>query len=173
MRRKAATGSGKKGAKPLADLIQPALKPACRKRGFATADLLANWADIVGQRFGERSQPEKLIWPRQKDADAGQFPEPAVLVVRTDGPTALMLQYETPQVLERINAFFGWSAVGRLKIVQRPVTHSQKRPRQARRPLTSQELDDIRRKTSGIENNKLKAALRRLGAAVVTKRPSE
>lgn len=173
MRKKAGTGSAKRGAKPLADLIQPALKPACRKRGFATADLLANWPEIVGQRYGGRSQPEKLIWPRRKDADAGQFPEPAVLVVRTDGPTALMLQYETPQILERINAFFGWPAVGRLKIVQRPLIQSEKKSQEVMRPLTSQELEDIRKKTSGIQNSKLKTALRRLGTAVVAKRPME
>ncbi|MEP3278965.1 MAG: DciA family protein [Stappiaceae bacterium] len=162
--------SYKKGAKPLADLIQPALRPACRKRGFASADLLANWPDIVGQRYQGRVQPEKLNWPRRKSAEEDRFPEPAVLVVRTDGPTALMLQYETPQLLERINAFLGWSAVGRLKIIQRPLTEIQKRQGEPLRPLTDEEMQEIEHKVSGIDNGKLEKALLRLGTAVVARR---
>lgn len=55
------------GAKLLADLVGKAMTPACRKRGFASVDIVAAWADIVGERYGARVQPDKLVWPRQPE----------------------------------------------------------------------------------------------------------
>ena len=54
-------------AKLLADLVGKAMTPACRKRGFASVDIVAAWADIVGEKYGTRVQPDKLVWPRRPE----------------------------------------------------------------------------------------------------------
>ena len=107
----------KNGPVALAEIVGKALDPLTARRGFATADLMAGWADIVGTRYAECTLPEKIVWPRGAAADAGA----GVLVVRVDGPRALYLQHEADQIVERVNAFVGHGAIGRIKIVQGPV----------------------------------------------------
>lgn len=163
-----------KGAKPLADLVGKAMTPACRKRGFASVDIVAAWADIVGERYGGRVQPDRLIWPRRPDlSDPDRPPEPATLVVHTDGATALMLSHDSVQVIERINTFYGWAAVGRLKILQRPVqTRLQKQPKRLRE-LTQSEEKRLEESLEGVENDRLRQALKKLGAQVIARNPDK
>ncbi len=163
---------GRNAAKPLADLVGKAMTPACRKRGFASVDILASWPDIVGERYGERVQPERLVWPRQPEeavlADDAA-PKPATLVVHTDGPTALMLSHEMPQIIERINAFYGWAAVGRIKIIQRPVAARPPSRRKNLRPLTGEEERKLEARLSGFEHDGLRKALKKLGSQVIAR----
>lgn len=157
-------------AKPLADLIGKPMEAACRKRGFATADLIAAWPDIVGERYAERTCPETLQWPRRPEAAESGAVDPATLVIRTDGPTALYLQHEIPQVIERINTFFGWAAVGRIKIVQKPLLRPKPQRRPGLRPLAADEEARLAGTLGGVENDRLREALSRLGHAVLGRR---
>lgn len=157
-----------RSAKPIADLIGPGLTAACRKRGFAGADLLTSWPDIVGERYADKVQPERLVWPRGQGGGE-EAPEPAVLTVHTDGATALFLSHELPVVIERINAFFGWAAVGRIRIVQRPVTARRRQRPPRLRDLTAQEEHELAGKVGTIANPKLRQALEQLGRAVIAK----
>ena len=165
-------GSGRRGrvqSRPLADLIGKAMEPVFRKRGFASADLVASWPDIVGDRYGERVRPERLIWPRTPERDGSGVPEPATLVVNTDGATALMLTHDMPIVLERINAYFGWAAIGRIRIVQKPVTVPVKKQRPALRALTDDEQKKLDAKLDGLEHKGLRQALETLGKQVIAR----
>lgn len=146
------------------------MTPVCRKRGFASVDIVASWADIVGERYGTRVQPERLIWPRRPDrSDPENPPEPATLVVHTDGATALLLTHEIPQVLERINTFYGWAAIGRIKVLQRPVAVRQPERSRTLRTLTTNEEKRLEEKLEGVENDRLREALKKLGAQVIAR----
>ncbi|WP_428688121.1 DUF721 domain-containing protein [Roseibium sp.] len=159
-----------KDAKPLADLVGKAMTPACRKRGFASVDIVASWADIVGERYGHRVQPERLIWPRRPEAaDPESPPQPATLVVHTDGATAMMLSHDSGQVIERINTFYGWCAVGRIKILQKPVQTKPSPRRRELRPLTPREEEKLEESLEGVENDRLRQALKKLGAQVIAR----
>lgn len=159
-----------KGVKALSELVGKAMTPACKKRGFASVDIIAAWGDIVGERYATRVQPDKLVWPRQPNlADPENPPQPATLVVHTDGATALMLSHESAQLIERINTFYGWAAIGRIKILQRPVTVKPASTRKALRPLTSSEEEELEEKLNGVENDRLRAALKKLGEQVIAK----
>ena len=158
-------------ARPLADLIGSSLDKACRRRGFAASDLVADWPDIVGERYAGRVQPTRLDWPRERgdrdDAD-GQA-RPATLTVQTDGATALMLTHDMPQVIERINGFFGWAAVGRIRILQRPLTPPRRKVPPRLRALTSAEEAELSDVLRPVEGTALGAALEKLGRAVLAK----
>lgn len=156
-------------ARPLADLIGKTLEPACRKRGFAAADLLSDWPEIVGERYAGRVQPVRLDWPRGRDGAFEDVPRPATLVVQTDGATALLLTHEMPQLVERINGFFGWAAVERIRILQRPVTDRRRKPPPKPRPLTSAEEAELAERLVAVEGTPLGAALARLGRAVLAR----
>lgn len=96
------------------------------KYGFSTATLLTDWTVIVGAELAKFTLPERLKWPRNVDAyedvDTSQKGRPgATLVLRVDGPRAIEVQYQTTQIIERINAHFGYRAVGDVRFIQAPL----------------------------------------------------
>src|SRR5258705_4761631 len=103
----------------LGDILSKTLNDAFAKQGFASTELVARWPDIVGAEIAAHSEPEKIQWPRPVGAD---LPEPGTLVLRVEGPTAIEIQHQSAVVLERVNRFFGWQAVGALRLRQAPLT---------------------------------------------------
>ena len=104
----------------VSDLATPILDPVLRKRAGISIGLVQSWEEIAGPRLARNSRPEKIQWPRRM-GDDDPF-EPAVLVVACEGVAALHLQHETSEIIGRVNAFLGFSAIGRIRIVQKPVT---------------------------------------------------
>ena len=101
---------------------------AYAKQGFAARELVTRWAEIAGAEVAGHSEPLKMQWPRPVE---GQPQEPATLVLRVEGPAALEIQHKSDVILERVNRFFGWSAVGRLALRQAPLSRRD-RPAPAR-----------------------------------------
>ena len=123
---------GKSVPRPLADLLHKTLTDAFAKQGFASTELVTRWADIVGAEIAAHSEPEKIQWSRPAD---GHTPEPGTLVLRVEGPTAIEIQHLSGVVLERVNRFFGWQAVGGLRLRRLLATAIPKR-RRASRPVS-------------------------------------
>ena len=111
-------------AKPLSVLLSEVFSDAYAKQGFAARELVTRWADIAGPEVAAHSQPLKIQWPRPVE---GQPQEPATLILRVEGPMALEIQHSSDVILQRVNRFFGWSAVGRLALRQAPL--SRRKPR--------------------------------------------
>ena len=117
-------------AKPLSVLLSDVFADAYAKQGFAARELVTRWAEIAGPEIARHSEPLKIQWPRPVE---GQPQEPATLVLRVEGPMALEIQHASDALLQRVNRFFGWSAVGRLALRQGPLS---RRDRPARSPAT-------------------------------------
>jgi hypothetical protein len=148
-------------AKPLSLLLSDVFKDAYAKQGFAARELVTRWAEIAGRDVAEHSEPLKLQWPRPVQ---GQPQEPATLILRVEGPMALEIQHKSDLILERVNRFLGWSAVGRLALRQAPLSRRE-RP-VALRPPDPEAVEEIARTLSAVEDEELRAALARLGAAI-------
>ncbi|MEZ5841170.1 MAG: DciA family protein [Hyphomicrobiales bacterium] len=157
----------RRGARPLADLVQPVLVPVCRQRGFGTADLLTWWPDIVGPAFARVTQPENLLWPRAvADPDAAR--QPATLVLRVAGAHALLVQQQSAMLLEKLNAFLGYPAIGKLRIVQRPLVPARDRRPPAPPGLGPAAEAELRARIAGVADEGLREALARLGRGVMS-----
>jgi hypothetical protein len=154
--------------RPIADLVGRAIDPVCRRRGFASSELLTLWPELVGQEVAEGSRPEKLLWPRRR-GEAGEG-EPATLLVAADGPTALIFIHAGPQLVERLNAFLGWRAIARIRVEQtfRPAPPPV-RPK--RRAIAPAEAAAVAARAGGIGDASLRAAVERLGRAVLSACP--
>ena len=100
------------------------LSDAFKAQGFASAEILARWGDIVGPEIAAHSEPLKINWPRQTGAETA---EPATLVLRVEGPAAIEIQHLSAVILERVNRFFGWQAVGRIALRQAPLRRREPR----------------------------------------------
>ena len=98
----------------ISDLLGGAAGPAFRKFGFAEARLLTHWRALVGETLSARTLPVRLRFP------FGQR-HGGTLVIRASGPMALEVQHLSPQIIERINGFFGYPAVAELRLEQGPV----------------------------------------------------
>lgn len=154
--------ASRNGPLPLSRLLRGTLDPLVAKRGFAAADLIASWDDIVGERYAAFTEPEKIAWPRGRDGKG-------VLTVRVDGARAIYLQHEVPQFLDRINRFLGHDAIGDIRILQR--TRSPKRAaRPAAAPIPADEQARLDGMLADIEGDRLREALDRLGAGIAARR---
>src|SRR6202166_477570 len=104
-------------AKPLSVLLSDVFSDAYAKQGFAARELVTRWSDIAGPEVAAHSEPLKIQRRRRVE---GQPQEQATLVLRVEGPMALEIQHASDVILQRVNRFFGWSAVGRLALRQGP-----------------------------------------------------
>ena len=151
---------GKSQPRALSELLHKTLAPAFAKQGFASSELVTRWTEIVGVEIAAHSQPEKIQWPR---AHANALPEPGKLVLRVEGPTALEIQHLSGIILERVNRYFGWQAVGAIRLRQAPLSRAKPKARAAPDPeLTARVAGGL----ADIEDAKLRDALARLGAAI-------
>jgi len=145
----------------LADLASATLADAFKRQGFASSELVTRWSEIAGPEIAAHSQPVKLQWRRVPD---GEPAEPATLVLRVEGPAAIEIQHQSAIILERINRFFGWRAVGKIALRQAPL--SRPKPRPVHRAPDPAEAARIAATLESIDDEALRAALGRLGAAV-------
>ena len=150
---------------PLADLAGALMDPILRRRAGMTTGLLAAWPEIAGPRLAEATRPEKLVWPPRRD-ETDPF-EPASLVVACEAASALRLQHQTSELLARVNAFFGFPAVARIRIVQKPVSREHRDRRPKLRELRREDTARIDAMVANIEDEKLREALRAYAAATL------
>lgn len=148
-------------AKPLSLLLNDVFADAYAKQGFAARELVTRWGEIAGPNIAAHSEPLKMQWPRPVE---GQPQEPATLVLRVEGPMALEIQHASEIILQRVNRFFGWSAVGRLALRQAPLSRRD-RPKTSRAP-DAEEVAKVAESLSSVEDEALRAALARLGASI-------
>src|SRR6476646_1688702 len=152
---------GRISAKPLSVLLSDVFSDAYAKQGFAARELVTRWADIAGPEVAAHSEPLKMQWPRPVE---GQPQEPATLILRVEGPAALEIQHSSDGILQRVNRFFGWSAVGRLALRQAPLSRRD-RPAPSRAP-DAKAVAKVAETLSVVEEEELSDALARLGAAI-------
>jgi hypothetical protein len=148
-------------AKPLSVLLSDVFSDAYAKQGFAARELVTRWAEIAGPEIAVHSEPLKIQWPRPVE---GQAQEPATLVLRVEGPMALEIQHASDAILQRVNRFFGWSAVGRLALRQAPLSRRDA-PKASRAPDANL-VAEVTETLSAVEDEELRAALARLGASI-------
>ena len=143
------------------DLVGDLISESARKRGFARTEILTLWPQLVGPDIALGSQPAELKWVRRGAGLASG----GTLHIHADGPTALLINHDTPRILERINQLFGYEAVSKLRVSQRAIRVAQ--PQRKRVPIIS--LDDelrISKAVSGVTNERLRTALERFGRNV-------
>jgi hypothetical protein len=160
------------GVKALGSFLPRLTRKAFEKYGFSAATLVTDWAAIAGKELAAFTAPERLKWPRgversedETEAARNKGRPGATLVLRVDPARALDIQYNARQIIERINAYFGYAAVAELRILQAPVAapcREKREPRPIPMPLTNE--------VAGITDAALREALGRLGAGIRAER---
>jgi hypothetical protein len=98
-------------ARAVADLMPEIGRAAFRKFGFVQSSVVSRWDEIVGPRYAAVSAPELIRFPIGKKADG-------TLELVVEGAHATMMQHVIPEIIERVNRFFGYGAVAKVKMRQ-------------------------------------------------------
>ena len=149
------------------DIAAGILNKVFSDRGFTTREIITQWETIVGPELAKVTAPERLRWPRKTfaldDPDAPENFESAALHIRVEGPIAIEVQHLAPQIIERINQFFGYPAIGSIRIMQAPVSARYRNP--SPEPAADNSVN-TGPPITGIADPELAAALTRLSERI-------
>ena len=87
-------------ARAVSDLMPEIGRAAFRRFGFVQSSVVSRWSEIVGNRYAAVSEPESIRFPIGKKTDG-------TLELIVEGAHAPMMQHVFPEIIERINRFFG------------------------------------------------------------------
>lgn len=133
-------------ARAIVDLMPDIGRAAFRKFGFIQSSIVTRWAEIVGQRYATLTSPESIRFPTGRRSGG-------TLQLTVGGGHAPMVQHLIPEIIERVNRFFGYEAVSRVAIKQgvvEPVEPVRRPPPVMLRPIP-QELGEGLREVSDPE----------------------
>ncbi len=113
-------------AKSVGAFVPKVTAAVFQKFGFHNAEIMASWETIVGPELARLTRPEAIKWPRgakvQGEADDDGRNAGATLIVATDPAFALDVSYRHKEIIDRINRYFGYRAIGQVKVHQVPFT---------------------------------------------------
>lgn len=128
---------------------------ALRRRGFAEATIITDWATIVGKALADNSQPSRIVFPRGTRAGG-------TLHLRVSGAFAPEVQHLAPQIIERINGHFGYGAVARIELHH---GFTPPPPKEQHENSTAEPAPAVRDAIARVEDPVLAGALERLARA--------
>lgn len=107
----------------IADLMPDIGRAAFRKFGFVQSSVVTRWAEIVGAHYAAISMPESIRFPVGQKAGG-------TLQLTVMSGHAPMVQHVLPDIIERVNRFFGYAAVAKVAMRQGEVTplRAERRP---------------------------------------------
>ena len=111
-------------AKPIADLMPQIGRAAFRRFGFVQSSVVTRWPEIVGERHARVCMPESIRFPPGEKSDGIM----QLVVLPAHAP---LIQHVIPEIMERVNRFFGYKAVAWVKLRQGAVKppHAEERPK--------------------------------------------
>lgn len=158
-----------RGFERASGLLAARVRKVGESRGFEVAKLLTHWEEVIGVDLARCTRPVDVSYSR------GGFG--ATLTVLTTGASAPMVQMQTQQMMERVNAVYGYGAIRRIRVTQTAPTgfaegQAQFAPApKAEKPGPSAEH---RAKAAGsvspVEDEGLRQALELLGANILSRK---
>ena len=149
-------------ARQIADLLPEIGRTAFRKFGFVQSSVVTRWPEIVGERHARACAPESIRFPPGEKRDG-------ILQLVVKPAHAPIIQHVIPEIIERVNRFFGYKAVAKVKIRQGEVKPPSAEPRPTAPPSLKpipMELGDSLR---DIGDPELRAVLESLARSLGTR----
>lgn len=115
------------GVRAIADLMPEIGRTAFRRFGFVQSSVVTRWPEIVGPTHARICAPESIRFPIGEKVDGIL----QLVVVPAHAP---IIQHVIPEIIERVNRFFGYKAVAKVKIRQGEVKAPPAKPTTAAPP---------------------------------------
>lgn len=170
----AGTDGGKRGRgfRRAARLVDARIKQAGQSRGFAVSRLLTQWDEIVGPELAALARPVRVHYGRGSIG--------ATLTLLVSGAAAPLVQMRLPRIVEKVNACYGYAAIGQVRVTQTaaegfadPVARSAHAKPAASPPPDPAAEGRARDAAAGVSDPALRAALERLGRHVLSPIPGK
>jgi len=98
-------------ARAIADLMPEIGRTAFRRFGFVQSSVVTRWPEIVGPQHARVCVPEAIRFPfGEKSGGTLQL-----VVLPAHAP---LIQHVIPEIIDRVNRFFGYKAVAKARIRQ-------------------------------------------------------
>ncbi|SFP90648.1 DUF721 domain-containing protein [Sphingomonas rubra] len=157
-----AEGPRSNRSRQLSELLPAVGGAAFRRFGFVQSSIVSRWPEIVGERLARASAPESIRFPVGKKQDG-------TLTLTVHGAHAVMIQHVQPEIMERVNRFFGYPAVSRVAIRQGELPVPA--PRSGRPPPSLKPVPiEMGEGLQTIADPELRAVLESLAAGVAASR---
>lgn len=114
-------------ARSIAELMPQVGRTAFRRFGFVQSSVVTRWPEIVGPRHARVCAPESIRFPPGAKSDGIL----QLVVVPAHAP---IIQHVIPEIIERVNRFFGYNAVAKVKLRQGEVKAPPAAERKAAAP---------------------------------------
>jgi len=146
------------GLRAVGAFLPAITRPTFRKRSPAAAQLLADWAGIVGPALAAETAPRRLTGGR--------------LTIACAGPVAMELQHLAPELIARLNSWTGQATVTELRFVQDRVAESPaaNEPRPPL-PVSPKVAEAVDKSVAALPEGPLRDALASLGRSIHSFRP--
>src|SRR4051812_36191736 len=138
------------------DLVGAIGGQSFKRFGFVQSSIVSRWSEIVGERYAKVSSPESIRFPAGHKAGGA-------LTLLVQGAHAPLIQHLAPLIIERVNRFFGYSAVNRIVFRQGKVPAESARPERPQLRAIPKELGDGLRE---IADPGLRSCLESLAASI-------
>jgi hypothetical protein len=98
-------------ARPIAELMPEVGRTAFRRFGFVQSSVVTRWPEIVGAKYAQVCSPESIRFPPGEKTGG-------ILQLVVIPAHATIIQHVVPEIIDRVNRFFGYQAVARAKLRQ-------------------------------------------------------
>lgn len=98
-------------ARSMAELTPQVGRTAFRRFGFVQSSVVTRWPEIIGEHHAKVCSPEAIRFAPGEKADG-------ILQLVVLPAHAPLIQHVIPEIIERVNRFFGYKAVARVKLRQ-------------------------------------------------------
>lgn len=153
-------------AKPVAELVPQIGRAAFRRFGFVQSSIVTRWPEIVGDQHAKVCAPESLRFPPGEKSDG-------ILDLVVLPAHAPLIQHVIPEIMERVNRFFGYRAVAKVKMrqgaVKPPAAQEKRTAPPSLKPIPMELGDSLR----DIGDPELRAVLESLARSVAQKEEDE
>ena len=147
-------------ARAAGELVGDIAGTTFKRFGFVQGAVVSRWAEIVGERYAKVSTPESIRFPVGRKSGG-------TLTLTVEGAHAPLMQHLAPLIMERVNRFFGYSAIGKVAFRQgRQVKAAPKVERPASAPVPKALGEGLRQ----IADPELRACLESLAAKLAGSR---
>ena len=152
--------------------INPLLRQLLGNNGMLFMELLNSWENIVGKDVSAYSLPRNISFRKNERTNG------CLEIIVLAGAFAMEIGQKQQNIIEKINSFFGYPAIGRLKINQTGNPENfllSKKPfeKVKKRVVSAEEESYITELTRDINNEELRQSLENIGRAVFSERKNQ
>lgn len=146
-------------ARPISELMPEIGRTAFRRFGFVQSSVVTRWPEIVGPHHANVCMPEAIRFPPGEKSDG-------ILQLVVLPAHAPIITHVIPEIIERVNRFFGYQAVSKVKMRQGEVMARPQSPARAAPPSLKPIPIELGDSLRDIGDPELKAVLESLARSI-------